>query len=84
MTLHKHKNSSLPVHEINNVGRPFPCHNDHILDLSDLSLGVEKKILNSLYDIYDHVYHKNPGPGGHEIYNFGRPSLWSSLLYTCT
>ena len=32
-------------HEIYNFGRPFLCHYNYILSLSDLCLGVEKKIL---------------------------------------
>ena len=27
----------------------------------------------SLYDLYGHTIAKNPCPGGHEIYNLGRP-----------
>ena len=29
----------------------------------------------SVYDLYGHTLAKNPCPGGHEIYNFGRPFL---------
>ena len=28
-----------------------------------------------IYDLYGHAQHKNPCPGGHEIYNFGGPFL---------
>ena len=29
----------------------------------------------SLFDIYGHALAQDPCPGGHEIYNFGRPLL---------
>ena len=37
---------------------------------------MEKKITHIHYnDLYPMPQHKNPYPGGHEIYNFGRPFL---------
>ena len=52
----------------------------NILSLSDLCLGVEKKIFKEIMHFHYMTYmatplHKNPCPGGHEIYNFGRPFL---------
>ena len=37
------------------------------------SRGYNKAI--SLYDLHDHTLDKNPCPGGHKIYNFGRHFL---------
>ena len=61
-------------------GRPFLGHHYYILSLSDLWLGVEKKIFKEykcnafpLYELYGHVIAKEPLSWGHEIYNFGRP-----------
>ena len=65
--------------EIYNLGRPFLCHHNYILSLSNLCLGVEKifkEIMHFHYMTYMATpWHKNPCPGGHEIYNFGRPFL---------
>ena len=51
-----------------------------ILCLSDLCLGVEKKIFKEIMQIHYMInmatfLHKNPCPGGNEIYNFCRPFL---------
>ena len=45
-----------------------------------LCMGVEKKILKEIMHFHYMTYmgtpkHKNPCPGGHEIYNFVRPFL---------
>ena len=37
------------VHEIYNFGRPFLGHDYYILGLSDLCLGVKKKIFKKIY-----------------------------------
>ena len=52
----------------------------YILSLSDLCLGVEKKIFKEIRHFYYITYlamplQKNPCPGGHEIYKFDRPLL---------
>ena len=66
--------------EIYNFGRRFLRHHNYILSLSVLCLGVEKKIFQEIIYFHYMTYmatplHKNPSPGGHEIYNFGRPFL---------
>ena len=43
-------------------------------------MGLEEKIFKEKIHFYYMIYmvkllHKNPWPGGHEIYNFGRPFL---------
>ena len=58
----------------------FLGHHYYTLSLSDLCLGVEKKIFKEIMHFYYMTYmaipqHKNHCPGGHEIYNFGRPFL---------
>ena len=63
-------------HEIYNFSR----HHFFTLSLSNLCLGVEKKIFEEITDFHYMTYmatlqHKNPCPGGHEIYNLGRPFL---------
>ena len=80
MATPQHKNPYPGGHEIYNFGRPFCGHHYYILGLSDLCLGVEKMIFKEIMHFYYMTYmatpqHKNPYPGGHEIYNFGRPSL---------
>ena len=79
--IHIHYNDSYShgVHEIYNFGRPFLGHDYYILSLSDLCLGV-KKIFKGTMHFHFMTYiatpqHKNPCPGGHEIYNFVDPSL---------
>ena len=76
----QHKNPCHRGHEIYNFGRHFLGHHYYILALSDLCLGVEKKIFKEIMHFYYMTYmampqHKNPYPRGHEIYNFGRPFL---------
>ena len=70
-----HQNLSPGDHEIYNFGRPFLGHHYYIPSLSDLSLGVEKKIFKEI--MYFHYmtytatpYRKNPCPRNHERYNF--------------
>ena len=75
-----HKNPCPRGHEIYNFGRPFLGHHYYILGLSDLCLGIEKKIFKEIMHFHYMTYmatpkHKNPCPRGHEIYNFGRPFL---------
>ena len=67
-------------HEIYNFGRPCLGHHYCILTLSDLCMGVVKKIFKEVMHVNYMTYmvtpyHKNPCPGGHESYNFGRPFL---------
>ena len=62
------------------LDRPFLGHHCNILSLSDLCLGVKKKILKGIMHFHYLTYkatpqRKNPYPGGHEIYNLGRPFL---------
>ena len=59
-------------HETYNFGRPFLGHRYYILSLSDLCMGVEKKIF------IGHIATpctRNLCTGGHESYNFGRAFL---------
>ena len=77
-----HKNPCSRGHEIHNFGRPFLGHHYYILGLSDLCLGIEKKIFKEIMQFHNMTYmatpyHKNPCPRGHEIHNFGRPFLVS-------
>ena len=48
MAMPQHKNPCLGGHEIYNFGRPFLGHHYYILSLSDLCLGVEKKICKEI------------------------------------
>ena len=60
-------------HEIYNFCRLFLDHHYYTLSLSDLCLGVEKRILNDIMHFSVPVY--DLCPRGHEIQNFGRPFL---------
>ena len=51
-------------HEIYNLGRPFFGHHYFILGLSDLCLGVEKKIVKKIMHFYDHVLAQELLPRG--------------------
>ena len=77
MATPQRKNPCLGGHEIYNLGRPFLGHHQNILSLFDLCIGGKKIFKRnnafSLYDLYGHTIAKNPCPGGHEIYNLGRP-----------
>ena len=81
MAMPQHKIPCPVGHEIYIVGRPFFRHHcNYILSLSDLCLGVEKKIFKEIMHFHYMNYmatpqHKKPYPRGHEIYNFGRPFL---------
>ena len=44
MTTSQHKNPCPGGHDIYNYGRPFLAYRYYNLSLSDLSLGVEKKV----------------------------------------
>ena len=61
--------------EIYNSGRPLLAYHYCMLSLSDLCLGegILKKIHfhYMTYILMTMPQHKNPCPGGHEIYNFG-------------
>ena len=74
------KNPSPRGHGSYNFGRPFLGHHYYILSLSNLCLGVEKKIFKEKMHFHYMTYmatpyHKNPCPGSPEIYNLGRPFL---------
>ena len=78
----KHKNLCPGGHKIYDFGRPFLDHHNYILSLFDPCQWVEKKtfkeIMHFHYMTYNYMVmplHKNPCPGGHEIYNFGRQIL---------
>ena len=54
-------------HEINNFGRPFLGHHYYILSMSDLCLGVEKKIFQEIHQFLNFYPKITPlGGGGHE------------------
>ena len=66
-------------HEIYNFGTLFLGHHNYKLRLSVLCLRVEWRILKDIMHVH-YIYmvtllHKNPCPGGNEIYNSGRPFL---------
>ena len=56
----KHQNPIPGGHEIHNFGRPFLVHKSYLLSLSDLSLGVEKKIFNEVMHFYNVTYMATP------------------------
>ena len=74
-----HKNPCLGVMiDINDFGRPFIGHHHHILNLSDSCSIVDKKRSKNIafsLNGQNMPQHKNPCPGCHEIYNFGRSFL---------
>ena len=77
MATPQHKNPCLGGHGSYNFCRALLGHY-HIHSLSDLCLRVQKKIFKGIKYFYFITYmatpqHKNPCPGGHESYNFGRP-----------
>ena len=51
-----HKNPCPRGHEIYNFGRPFLCNYFYILGLSDLCLGVEKKIFKEIMQFHNVTY----------------------------
>ena len=70
--LHKNPGPCPGVHDIYNFGKPFLGHHYYILGLSDLCLGVEKRIFKeinsnnafSLYDLCGHGLAQEPLPQG--------------------
>ena len=67
-------------HEIYKFGRLNLGHHYYTFSLSNLCLSEEKKFLKEIMHFHYMTYmpwplHKNPCPGGHEIYNFGRLKL---------
>ena len=56
MATPEHKNPYPGGHEIYNFGRPFLGHHYYILGLSDLCLGVEKKIFKEIMHFYSMTY----------------------------
>ena len=88
MATSQHKNSCPRGHENYNFGRPFFGHHYNILSLSDLCLGVGKKIFKHIMYFHYMTYlatsqYKNPCPGGHESKNFGRPFLGYHYYILC-
>ena len=80
MTTPKHKNHYSGGNSIYNFGILFLGHHYYTLNVSDLRLSEEKKILKEMIHFHYMTYmatpkHKNPYPRGHEIYNFVRPFL---------
>ena len=72
----QHKNPSPGGHKIYNFRSPFLGR----IILSDLRMGVEKKDFKEIIHVHCMTYmgipkHKNPSPGSHELYNFGRPFI---------
>ena len=55
-----HNNPFSGGHEIYNFGGPFLCHHYYILSLSDLCLGVEKKIFKEIMHFYYMTYMAMP------------------------
>ena len=79
MATAKHKNRP-GGYEICHFGRHFLGHYDYTLIFSESCLEVEKKIFKEIMHFHSMTYiatlqHKNPCPGDHEIYKFGRPLL---------
>ena len=60
----KHQNPIPGGHEIHNFGRPFLGHHYYLLSVSDLSLGVDKKIFKEImhfhYMTYGHPLAQEP------------------------
>ena len=52
MATPKHMYPSVGGHEINNFGRPFLDHYYYILSLSDLCLGVKKRIFKEIIHVH--------------------------------
>ena len=84
----QHKDPCSGGQEIYNLGRPLLGYHYYTLSLSDLCMGVEKKIFKEIM----HFHYMNfmaspctrsPDPGGHEIYNLGRPFLRIYLHLVC-
>ena len=74
------KNPCPGGHEIYNFGRPVLGYRYYILGLSDLCLGVEKKIFKDLMHFQYRTLkatpqQKKPYPWVPELNNFGRPFL---------
>ena len=68
------KNPCPGGHEIYNFGRPFLGHHYYLLGLSDLCLGVEKKIFKDVHQFYTfYPIITFPWRGGHEIEIFLSP-----------
>ena len=57
-----HKNPFPEGHKIYNFVRPFLGHHYYILGLSDLCLGVEKKLLKEIMHFYYMTYMATPPP----------------------
>ena len=54
------KNPCPGGHEIYNFGGPFLCHHNYILSLSNLCLGVEKKIFKEIMHFHYMTYMATP------------------------
>ena len=80
MATPKHKNPLRGGDKTDNFGRRYLPHHYYIPSLSDLFSAIDKKNFKEIRYFCQMTYvtmpyHKNPCPGGHEIYNFGRPFL---------
>ena len=69
MTTSQHKNPCPGSQDIHNIGGPFLGYRYYTLSLSDLSLGVERKILKKiiiyfLNKLYGHTLAQDPLPQG--------------------
>ena len=76
MTKPQHKNACSGGNSIFKYGKPFLSHHCYTLNLCDLCLSEEKKIIKTIIHFHYVNYlatplYKNPCTGGHEIYNFG-------------
>ena len=72
-----HNNPFPGDHEMYNFFRPFLGHHNYTLSLSVLRLVVKKQNFKEIMHFHNITYmatplHKNPCPGGHKIYNFGK------------
>ena len=82
-----HKNPCVRGHEIYSFGRPFLGHYYYILGLSDLCLGVEKKILKEIMHfhymtcIMPHPSTRTPAPGVMKFTILADPSLVIINIY---
>ena len=72
MTKPQHKNACSGGNSIFKYGKPFLSHPCYTLNLCDLCLSEEKKIIKTMIHFHYATYlatllHKNPCTGGHEI-----------------
>ena len=75
-----HKTPCPGSHEIDNFGRPFLGHHNYLLGLSDLGLGVEKKMFKEIMHfhyltLWPRPCTKPPAPGVMKLTILVDPSL---------